>query len=150
MLLIFLGLTAMVVCLQQGVRKIQVLGRKNVGRQVLAMPEAIVSLRLFCAWSLFLGMATIPWVLRSWHEDVPPKLPRAETEQLLAEIADMIHAGEIRIVHVDVRLRCVLLEQSERCSSSCRVSAHEHEVGPHGGEPQRGLQTDSGGRAGAV
>jgi preprotein translocase subunit SecY len=39
LVIIFLGLTALVVCLQQGVRKIMVLGRKNVGRQMLAMPE---------------------------------------------------------------------------------------------------------------
>jgi preprotein translocase subunit SecY len=39
LLIIFLGLTALVVCLQQGVRKILVLGRKNVGRQMLSMPE---------------------------------------------------------------------------------------------------------------
>ncbi|MBC7542404.1 MAG: squalene/phytoene synthase family protein [Candidatus Sericytochromatia bacterium] len=55
-------------------------------RCVLAMPGEIVSLRLFCAWSLFMGMATIPWVVRSWEEDVAPKLPRAETALLLAEI----------------------------------------------------------------
>lgn len=39
LVLVFLGLTMLVVCLQQGVRKIMVLGRKNVGRQMLAMPE---------------------------------------------------------------------------------------------------------------
>jgi phytoene/squalene synthetase len=59
-------------------------------RCVLAMPAAIVSLRLFCAWSLFLGMATIPWVVRSWHSDIPPKLPRSETEALLCEIDGII------------------------------------------------------------
>lgn len=37
--MVFLLLTALVVCLQQGVRKIMVLGRKNVGRQQLAMPD---------------------------------------------------------------------------------------------------------------
>lgn len=37
--LLFLLLTALIVCLQQGVRKILVLGRKNVGRQALSMPE---------------------------------------------------------------------------------------------------------------
>ncbi len=68
--------------------------------------------------------------------------------ELLAERAHMIHPGEIRIVHVDARLRRVLLEQSKRCGSSRRVSAHEHEVSPHDGEPQRGLQTNSRGRAG--
>jgi len=37
--IVFLLLTALVVALQQGVRKIMVLGRKNAGRQQLAMPE---------------------------------------------------------------------------------------------------------------
>jgi len=38
--LVFLGLIALIVCLQQGVRKVQVLGaRRNVGRQVFNAPE---------------------------------------------------------------------------------------------------------------
>jgi preprotein translocase subunit SecY len=38
--LVFLALVGLVVCLQQGVRKIMVLGaRKNVGRQVMAVPD---------------------------------------------------------------------------------------------------------------
>lgn len=37
---VFLGLVALIVCLQQGVRKIMVLGaRRNVGRQVFAVPD---------------------------------------------------------------------------------------------------------------
>ena len=37
---VFLGLVALIVCLQQGVRKIMVLGaRRNVGRQVFAAPD---------------------------------------------------------------------------------------------------------------
>lgn len=37
---VFLGLIALIVCLQQGVRKVQVLGaRRNVGRQVFNAPE---------------------------------------------------------------------------------------------------------------
>jgi preprotein translocase subunit SecY len=40
LLLVFLGLVALIVCLQQGVRKILVLGaRRNVGRQVFAAPD---------------------------------------------------------------------------------------------------------------
>jgi phytoene/squalene synthetase len=59
-------------------------------RCVLLMPDAVLSLRQFCAWSLFLGLATIPYVVRSWHEPVPPKVPRAETEYLLETSADVI------------------------------------------------------------
>jgi preprotein translocase subunit SecY len=37
---VFLGLVALIVCLQQGVRKVMVLGaRRNVGRQVFAAPD---------------------------------------------------------------------------------------------------------------
>ncbi len=40
LLLVFLGLVVLIVCLQQGVRKIMVMGaRRNVGRQVFAAPE---------------------------------------------------------------------------------------------------------------
>jgi farnesyl-diphosphate farnesyltransferase len=59
-------------------------------RCVLLMPESALSLRLFCAWSLFLGMATIPHVVRSWQDAWPPKLPRQQTEALLEESAGII------------------------------------------------------------
>jgi preprotein translocase subunit SecY len=40
LMLVFLGLVVLIVCLQQGVRKIMVMGaRRNVGRQVFAAPE---------------------------------------------------------------------------------------------------------------
>jgi len=40
LVMVFLALVALIVCLQQGVRKIMVLGaRKNVGRQVFAAPD---------------------------------------------------------------------------------------------------------------
>jgi phytoene/squalene synthetase len=59
-------------------------------RCVLLMPDSVLSLRQFCAWSLFLGMATIPYVVRSWHEPIVAKVPRAETEALLERISDSI------------------------------------------------------------
>jgi preprotein translocase subunit SecY len=40
LLLVFLGLVVLIVCLQQGVRKLMVMGaRRNVGRQVFAAPD---------------------------------------------------------------------------------------------------------------
>jgi len=39
LVIVFLGLTALVVALQQGVRKIMCSGAKNSGGQMLAMPE---------------------------------------------------------------------------------------------------------------
>lgn len=59
-------------------------------RAVLLMPESVLSLRQFCAWSLFLGVATIPLVVRSWQEPMVPKLPRSQTEALLEETSDLI------------------------------------------------------------
>jgi phytoene/squalene synthetase len=59
-------------------------------RCVLLMPDTVLSLRQFCAWSLFLGMATIPLVVRSWTEPVSPKLPRPQTEALLEAVSDII------------------------------------------------------------
>ncbi|PWT96596.1 MAG: preprotein translocase subunit SecY [Candidatus Melainabacteria bacterium] len=45
LLLVFLGLVVLIVCLQQGVRKILVLGaRRNVGRQVFAAPDDYIYL----------------------------------------------------------------------------------------------------------
>jgi phytoene/squalene synthetase len=59
-------------------------------RCVLLMPDSVLSLRQFCAWSLFLGLATIPYVLRSWQEPIAPKVPRLEAERLLEEAATVI------------------------------------------------------------
>jgi hypothetical protein len=41
--------------------------------------------RVFCGWSLFLGLASLPWIEESFKKDDPRiKIPRERTFELLA------------------------------------------------------------------
>lgn len=42
--------------------------------------------RLFCAWSLFIGLASLPWIERAWREKSNVKISRTETGLLLARV----------------------------------------------------------------
>ena len=52
-----------------------------------ALPREAQGFRVFCAWSLFLGAATLPVIARTSPEAAPAKLARATTLALLAEVA---------------------------------------------------------------
>lgn len=53
---------------------------------VLALPETFVSYRLFCGWSLSLGLASLPWIEKAWQERSLEKIPRGQTQELLARV----------------------------------------------------------------
>lgn len=57
-------------------------------RYILAIPREFESYRLFCAWSFFLGLASLPHIRR--HE----KIGRVETVALLAQIELAIKSDE--------------------------------------------------------
>lgn len=65
-------------------------------RFLCALPEAQLGFRQFCAWSLFLGVATLP-VLRNGEQ----KLPRAETEKLILQISEMAADNHRLQVHFE-------------------------------------------------
>lgn len=69
-----------------GVRASLIEDAKGALRYLLSIPESIKGYRLFCGWSLFLGLASLPWIDRSWRERALIKIPRARTLLLLAEI----------------------------------------------------------------
>ncbi|MEO0336986.1 MAG: squalene/phytoene synthase family protein, partial [Pseudomonadota bacterium] len=46
--------------------------------------------RLFCAWSLFLGLASLPWLEKGFAGQQLVKLPRGEAEQIFASVEDVI------------------------------------------------------------
>lgn len=59
-------------------------------RYLLSLPIAEKGFRLFCAWSLFLGLASIPWAERSWAQGILGKIPRLLTQKLLASVEAVI------------------------------------------------------------
>lgn len=46
--------------------------------------------RLFCAWSLFLGLSSLSFIEKSWLLKVFSKIPRLVTEQLLKQVESII------------------------------------------------------------
>lgn len=57
---------------------------------LLEIPIEEREYRLFCGWSLFLGLASVPWIRRTWARKVMDKIPRAVTEQILGEVTRRI------------------------------------------------------------
>lgn len=68
------------------------LGRDAEGaiRYLQALPLAERGFRLFCAWSLFLGLASLPWIERSKLLGAFMKIPRLVTEKLLVSVERVI------------------------------------------------------------
>jgi phytoene/squalene synthetase len=59
-------------------------------RYLQAMPVTEKGFRLFCAWSLFLGLASLPWIEKSSILGVLMKIPRLVTEKLLGRVEKVI------------------------------------------------------------
>lgn len=59
-------------------------------RYIVDLPRGLASYRLFCAWSLFLGLASLPWIERSFQDNAPIKIPRVRTQELLAQIETVV------------------------------------------------------------
>jgi phytoene/squalene synthetase len=55
-----------------------------------SIPLSAKGYRLFCAWSLFLGLISLPWIHNSWTKKILEKIPRAVTEKMLSEVEAMI------------------------------------------------------------
>lgn len=59
-------------------------------RYLQSLPIAEKGFRLFCAWSLFLGLASLPWTERSWARGIFNKIPRMITQKLLVSVEKVI------------------------------------------------------------
>jgi phytoene/squalene synthetase len=68
------------------------LGRDAEGaiRYLQSLPIAEKGFRLFCAWSLFLGLASLPWIEKSRLLGIFSKIPRVFTETLLKRVEGLI------------------------------------------------------------
>lgn len=57
---------------------------------LVSIPREQKEYRLFCAWSLFLGLASLPFIQRSWMAGIFGKIPRMFTEKLLHSVEMVI------------------------------------------------------------
>jgi hypothetical protein len=57
---------------------------------LLALPQNEHGYRTFCAWSLFLGAASIPYMEKAYESDDGSKIPRTVTQELLKAIEDVV------------------------------------------------------------
>lgn len=57
---------------------------------LISLPTAQKEYRLFCAWSLFLGLKSLSFIQNSWLSRVLDKIPRSMTTQLLAQVESLI------------------------------------------------------------
>ena len=46
--------------------------------------------RIFCAWSLFLGLASIPWIKKTWTAKILDKIPRLATQHVLNQVTAVV------------------------------------------------------------
>jgi len=59
-----------------------------------ALPLEEAGYRTFCAWSLFLGAASLSWIEKSYEADDASKIPRSVTGKLLAAVESMAQDNE--------------------------------------------------------
>lgn len=64
---------------------------------ILQMPVTQKEYRLFCAWSLFLGLSSLPWIENSFIKKLLEKIPRPVTQALLSKIELIIHDNQALI-----------------------------------------------------
>ncbi len=57
---------------------------------IQSIPIQSSGYRLFCSWSLFLGIYSLDWIQKSWALKVLDKIPRILTEQLMLKIQSII------------------------------------------------------------
>jgi phytoene/squalene synthetase len=57
---------------------------------LLSLPHNEKGYRTFCAWSLFLGAASLPWMEKAYESDDDSKIPRTVTQELLSAIEDVV------------------------------------------------------------
>ncbi len=63
---------------------------RNALDYILSLPKEAVSYRLFCAWSLFIGLASLPFIEQSFESKKFFKLPRIKTQLLIEKVRGII------------------------------------------------------------
>lgn len=67
--------------------------KEHAGRAIVyvtGIPKTLPGFRLFCSWSLFLGLASLPFIQQNWLENDLSKISREQTQALLSEVEAII------------------------------------------------------------
>lgn len=67
---------------------------QNAFEYILDLPKIQDGYRLFCAWSFFLGLASLPYIEKSWEEQKFSKISKLETLKLIHQIQSKINDDE--------------------------------------------------------
>lgn len=67
---------------------------QNSMEYIRGIPYQLTGFRLFCAWSFFLGLASLPFIDESFRLESQAKISRKETEELLAEVLGEIDSND--------------------------------------------------------
>lgn len=59
-------------------------------RYLTEIPIELKEYRLFCAWSLFLGLSSLSFINSSWKSKLMSKIPRSLTLSLLSQVENLI------------------------------------------------------------
>jgi phytoene/squalene synthetase len=59
-----------------------------------SIPKTEKGYRLFCGWSLFIGLESVRWIQKSWAMKIFEKIPREFTQGLMNEIESIISDDE--------------------------------------------------------
>ncbi len=84
---------------------------------ITGIPEKLISYRLFCGWSLFLGLASLPWIERAYEEKSGIKIPRVRTQELLAEVEAVVGDNQRLRQMFELLLSFITTTSSERKKS---------------------------------
>lgn len=63
-------------------------------RYIQSIPLSARGYRIFCAWSFFLGLASLPFIDRSWREQKPAKISRPQTFLYLSKVLIKVSDNE--------------------------------------------------------
>lgn len=69
-----------------------------------AIPKEEKGYRVFCAWSLFLGAASLPWIAQAFEQKDGSKIPRSITEELLEVVEEMSQQDETLREELELQL----------------------------------------------
>jgi phytoene/squalene synthetase len=69
-----------------------------------SIPKEEKGYRVFCAWSLFLGAASLPWIAQAFEQKDGSKIPRAITQELLEVVEEMSQQDETLREELELQL----------------------------------------------
>jgi phytoene/squalene synthetase len=90
-------------------------------RYLTALPKEEAGFRTFCAWSLFLGLATIPFMQESYSQGSGIKISRDATEALLSEIEKIVSDDQAILAQGE---ECLALIPKAKTALKMDASSH--------------------------